>query len=196
MFIAAILIVAAYLLGSLASAILVCRSMGLPDPRDQGSRNPGATNVLRYGGKKAAAMTLLFDVLKGFIAVWGAGQVTANESVLSMVALAAFLGHLYPAFFGFHGGKGVAVSLGVLTGLAWPVGLTSLITWLLMAGLFRYSSLSALAAALLAPFYTLAFTDSLTYTGTALILSVLLFWCHRTNIRDLLKGLESKIGEK
>src|SRR5512145_106507 len=145
------LVLVAYLLGSLSTAIILCRLMGLPDPRTQGSGNPGATNVLRFGGKKLAAFTLLGDMLKGLLPVVVASFITDNATVLALVAMAAFLGHLYPVFFGFRGGKGVATALGVLLGLSWQVGLAVLVTWVVMALVFRISSLSALIAALLSP---------------------------------------------
>jgi len=148
-----IMILAAYLVGSLSAAIITCRLMGLPDPRTQGSNNPGATNVLRVGGKKAAAFTLLGDAIKGVIPVLIAQWMEAPSHILALVALAAFLGHLYPVFFGFRGGKGVATAFGVLIALSWPVGLAVLGTWLLLTKLFKISSLSALIAAVLLPFY-------------------------------------------
>jgi len=186
--------VAAYLLGSFSSAIIVTRLMGLPDPRTSGSGNPGATNVLRLGGKKAAALTLFFDTFKGLLAVLIAAYFTQQPSILMLTALGAFLGHLYPLFFHFHGGKGVATGFGVILGLAWPVALCMLGTWLLMAALFRYSSLAALTAAGLAPLYmSLLGQDTHYILGTALI-SVLLAWRHRANIRNLFQGCERKIG--
>lgn len=190
------LILLAYLLGSFSSAVVICRLMGLADPRTQGSGNPGATNVLRQGGKKAALITLLLDVLKGLLPVVFARLFTDVEWVLGSVALAAFIGHLYPVFFHFRGGKGVATGFGSLLGLAWPVALAVLGTWLLMALLFRYSSLSALTSALLAPLYTWLFTGSATYLGLVCALSALLIWRHRSNIRNLIQGKESRIGQK
>ena len=147
-----VLVVAAYLMGSLSSAIIVCRLMGFPDPRTQGSGNPGATNVLRYGGKRAAVIVLLGDALKGLIPVAIAQTLAISDTGLAAVAIAAFLGHLYPVFFGFEGGKGVATAFGVLLGLSWIIGLAVLATWLLMAFVFRYSSLAALVATMLAAF--------------------------------------------
>ena len=188
-------ILIAYLFGSLSSAIITCKLMGLPDPRTQGSRNPGATNVLRIGGKKAAIFTLLGDVLKGVIPVLLAKWYGLPLSGLALVALAAFLGHLYPIFFRFDGGKGVATAAGCITALAWPVGLTLLATWLLVAIFFRYSSFSSLVAAILAPFYTWYFTNPV-YTYVVILISVLLIYRHRTNIRHLMMGKESKIGKK
>ncbi len=190
------LIAGAYLLGSLSTAIILCRLMGLPDPRTQGSGNPGATNVLRFGGKKLAAWTLLGDMAKGLLPVLIARLLTDAPPVLAAVAFAAFIGHLYPVFFGFRGGKGVATALGVLLGLAWPVALATLATWLAMAALFRYSSLSALTAAALAPLYMALLDGRGPFVMMALALSLLLIWRHRSNMHNLLTGKESKIGSK
>ncbi len=190
------LIVVAYLLGSLSSAVITSRLLGLPDPRTQGSGNPGATNVLRIGGKKAAVVTLLGDLSKGLLAIALGRAVGASDGVLAMMGLAAFLGHLYPLFFGFKGGKGVATGLGVLLGIAWPVGLAALATWLVVAALTRYSSLSALCAAILTPLYTSWLTDSPPFLYLTIALSLLLIWRHRTNIRNLVNGTEGKIGGK
>lgn len=182
----------AYLLGSISTAIITCKLMQLPDPRQQGSGNPGATNVLRLGGKKAAIITLLGDLLKGVMPVLVAKEYGLDILGLSCVALAAFLGHLYPIFFKFRGGKGVATALGCLLALAWPIGLAVLLTWLLIAISFRYSSLAALIAALLAPLYAGYFTQW-DYTIATGIMSFLLIVRHRSNIRKLLKGTETKI---
>lgn len=187
---------AAYLLGSISSAILVCKLMRLPDPRTEGSQNPGATNVLRLGGKKAAVITLLGDMLKGLLPVLAANLYGVEPWVLAATGLAAFLGHLYPVFFGFKGGKGVATMLGVLLGLSWLVGGLTLGTWLVMAALSRISSLSALTATALAPAYVYWQLQSPVVTGTCAVMSVILFWRHRSNIRNLLAGRESKIGQK
>lgn len=190
------LVLVAYLLGSLSTAIILCRLMGLPDPRTQGSGNPGATNVLRFGGKKLAAFTLLGDMLKGLLPVVAASFITDNMTVLALVAMAAFLGHLYPVFFGFRGGKGVATALGVLLGLSWQVGLAVLVTWVVMALVFRISSLSALIAALLSPLYAWWFTESLVYIEMMAAMAMLLLWRHRANIERLLSGQEKRIGQK
>lgn len=190
------LVVAAYLLGSLSAAIILCRVMGLPDPRSQGSGNPGATNVLRFGGKKLAVLTLLGDMLKGLIPVVAARFITDDATVLALVALAAFLGHLFPIFFGFRGGKGVATALGVLLGLSWQVGVAVLLTWVVMALLFRISSLSALVAAMLSPLYGWLFTNSLVYIEMMAVMAILLLWRHRGNIERLLAGQEKHIGQK
>ena len=189
-------VLAGYLLGSLSSAIITCHLMGLPDPRSGGSGNPGATNVLRLGGKKAAAITLAGDMLKGLLPVLAVRALGADINVQSAVAVAAFLGHLYPVFFGFRGGKGVATVLGVLLGLHWPVGLMTIASWLIIAKGFKISSLAALIAVLLTPLYILwlkpgepAFLAAVIFMGT------LLFWRHRSNIRNLLRGDEDSIGD-
>lgn len=186
-----LLILFAYLLGSVSTAILVCKVLGLPDPRSQGSNNPGATNVMRIAGKKAAVITLIGDMLKGLVPVLVAWTLTSDPSILALVAFAAFIGHLYPVFFHFKGGKGVATSLGVLLGLCWPVALAVTGTWLLMAFIFKISSLSALTAALLAPLYMWLIEPSEPYMIFVCALSVLLIWRHRSNIRNLIKGEET-----
>lgn len=186
----------AYLLGSLSSAIILCKLAGLPDPRTQGSGNPGATNVLRFGGKKLAALTLLGDLLKGLVPVLLVRALDASDLALALVALAAFLGHLYPVFFHFKGGKGVATAFGVLLGLAWPVALAAAITWLVMALLFRFSSLAALTASVLTPAYMWWLEPNRPFLVATVLMSILLFWRHRSNIRNLLQGTESRIGSK
>ena len=194
MLITLLMIVIGYLAGSVSTAILVCRALGLPDPRSEGSRNPGATNVLRFGGKKAAAITLAGDFLKGLLPVLLARLAGLDDLGLALTALAAFLGHLYPVFFGFEGGKGVATSLGVMLGLSWPLALAALATWLFMAFVVRISSLSALTAAVLTPVY--AWLLELAPAGQAALMAMvlLLIWRHRANIRNLLAGAEDKIG--
>ncbi len=187
------LVVFAYLLGSVSAAIITCKVMGLPDPRSEGSRNPGATNVLRYGGKKAAAITLFGDMLKGLLPVLLGHAIGADASVLAAIAMAAFLGHLYPLFFGFKGGKGVATAFGVLLGLVWPVALAVLATWLVMAKVFKVSSLSALTAAILTPLYTWLLAPVNVYISLSIAISILLLWRHRSNIQRLLSGEEDKI---
>ena len=189
-----LLIPGGYLFGSISTAIIVCKLMRLPDPRTEGSRNPGATNVARIGGKKAAAFTLLGDMLKGLIPVLLAHALNAGAIVLAGTALAAFLGHLYPVFFGLQGGKGVATALGVSFGLHWPAGLAISAIWLIMAGLFRYSSLSALTAFALAPAVFFLLMREPAVTVAMLAMTVMLFWRHRTNIADLLSGKEGKIS--
>mgnify|MGYP001812051837 CR=1 FL=1 len=188
-----LLIFAAYLLGSISSAIIVCRLLKLPDPRGQGSGNPGATNVMRIGGKKAAAITLIGDMLKGLIPVLIAKFLGASIAIQALVAVAAFLGHLYPVFFGFRGGKGVATALGVLLGLHWPVGLLTIATWLVIARLFNISSLAALLSILVTPLYIWWLIPERSLMIAMLFMGTLLFWRHRTNIRDLLAGSEGKI---
>lgn len=183
-----------YLAGSLSTAVIVCRLMGLPDPRHEGSGNPGATNVLRFGGKKAAALTLAGDFLKGLLPVLLARWAGVNDTGLALTALAAFLGHLYPVFFGFIGGKGVATAFGAILGLSWPVALAALATWLFMAFVVRISSLSALTAAALTPLFAWWFRLPIPYQGAILLMVGLLIWRHRSNIRNLLAGTEDRIG--
>ncbi len=185
-----------YLTGSVSTAIITCKIMGLPDPRTVGSNNPGATNVLREGGKKAAIITLLGDMLKGLLPVLVAVLLGTSDEVVAATALAAFLGHLYPVYYGFKGGKGVATLLGVLIGIHWLVGLGTIAIWLAMAFSFRYSSLSALVAALFAPVLVWQITDAQAITMSAVIMTSLLYWRHRSNIRNLLTGQENKIGAK
>ncbi|MFO7640376.1 MAG: glycerol-3-phosphate 1-O-acyltransferase PlsY [Candidatus Competibacteraceae bacterium] len=187
-------VVLGYLAGSIATAILVCRMLGLPDPREEGSRNPGATNVLRFGGKKAAAITLAGDLLKGLLPVLLARLAGLDDTGLALTALAAFLGHLYPVFFGFAGGKGVATAFGALLGLSWPVALAALATWLLMAWIVRVSSLSALTAAALTPLFAWGFGLPGAGLVAVLLMVGLLVWRHRSNIRLLLVGAEDQIG--
>ena len=196
MLIGAALILLAYLFGSISTAILTCRVLGLPDPRTQGSGNPGATNVLRVGGKKAAAITLAGDFLKGTIPVLIARALTADPYVIALVGLAAYLGHLYPVFFGFKGGKGVATGFGVLLGWSWIATAATGATWLVVAGVFRYSSVAALTAFLLAPLYIWLLTHSPALTGTMAAITVMTYWRHRSNIRNLLSGAEKRIGQK
>ena len=194
MTIATLLAVGAYLIGSLSAAIIICKLMGLPDPRTQGSRNPGATNVLRIAGKKTAALVLLGDMLKGLIPLLAARAFDVEDHILAAVGLAAFLGHLYPIYFGFHGGKGVATSLGILLGLSWPLAAAVLATWLFMARVFRISSLSALTAAIAAPLYTWLLLNSVPLLIMVCVISTMLLWRHRGNIQRLISGAEGKIG--
>jgi glycerol-3-phosphate acyltransferase PlsY len=197
--------VAAYLLGSLSFAVIVSSAMGLNDPRSYGSKNPGATNVLRSGNKLAAVLTLLLDAFKGWLAValvqtWG-GPFGLEAGTVAMVGLAAFLGHLYPVFFRFVGGKGVATALGVVLAVNPVLGLATGLTWLLIAYFFRYSSLAALVAAVFVPVYYLM-ADGVFWradNGIALalvVISGLLIWRHSENLSRLVKGTESKIGKK
>ena len=190
-----LLIIAAYLLGSISSAIIVCRLMGLPDPRTLGSNNPGATNVLRIGGKKAAAITLFGDGLKGFIPVFIALKLEVSPLLLGLTGLAAFLGHLYPIFFGFKGGKGVATALGVQFGFSWMIGAAVAAIWLFIAFGLKISSLAALVAMALAPLVVWFFWPEPALVVIQTIISMILFWRHRSNIRDLLSGKEGKLTD-
>lgn len=197
--------IAAYLLGSLAFAVIVSRAMGLSDPRTFGSKNPGATNVLRSGSKAAAIVTLLLDALKGLVPVllvrlygkrWG-----LEDGTVAMVALGAFLGHLYPVFFRFQGGKGVATFIGAVFGIHWLLGVATGLTWLIIAFFFRYSSLASLVAAVFAPVYFLLGDRIQWYAETPVVLALfamaaLLAWRHRENIKRLLAGKESRLGAK
>ena len=189
-----LLVPVAYLFGSLSSAVITSRLMGLPDPRQEGSKNPGATNVLRLGGKKAAIITLLGDMLKGLLPLVLAKALGAEQALLAVVGLAAFIGHLYPVFLGFKGGKGVATAGGIFFGFSWPAGLLVMLTWIAVAYATKYSSLSALVAALLAPVYIGLLTKSPTLVLPALLMGGVLFWRHRDNIKRLRSGEESKIG--
>jgi glycerol-3-phosphate acyltransferase PlsY len=192
--------VAAYLIGSVSFAVVVSQLFGLADPRTYGSKNPGATNVLRSGNKAAAALTLFGDGFKGWLAVWLAmrygPQYGVGDTGIALVALAVFLGHLWPVFFRFVGGKGVATALGVLIGLNGWLGLATLVTWLVIAYAFRYSSLAALIASVFAPFYYgLLFGTDIKLLAV-LLMSGLLIYRHRQNIANLLAGKESRIGSK
>jgi glycerol-3-phosphate acyltransferase PlsY len=184
----------AYLLGSVSSAVVIARILGMSDPRDVGSRNPGATNILRYGGKTAAILTLVGDILKGVAAVLIARALTADAVIVTLTGFAAFLGHLYPVFFGFRGGKGVATALGVWLALNPWVGLALIATWALVAVLFRYSSLSALMASLAAPLYVAWLSPGTPYLVTMIVMSAILIIRHYSNIRKLIAGKEGKIG--
>ena len=186
----------AYLLGSVSSAILVCRAMGEPDPRSSGSGNPGATNVLRQSGKFAAFLTLAGDVAKGYLPVLVATLNNAPALVVAVLGAGAFIGHLFPAFFQFRGGKGVATLIGVLFGTSPLLGLAFVVTWLGVALVTRYSSLSALTAAAAAPFAAWWLKLDVIIVATLAGLVTLLFWRHRPNIKKLLAGEESKIGQK
>ncbi|WP_371872568.1 glycerol-3-phosphate 1-O-acyltransferase PlsY [Shewanella algae] len=187
-----IMIVAAYLLGSISSAVLVCRLKGLPDPRGKGSGNPGATNVLRIGGTWAAAMVFFFDMLKGALPTYTAYLMGIDAIWLGVIAIAACLGHIYPIFFGFKGGKGVATALGAMAPIGEGLALCLMGTWLLVVLLTRYSSLAALVTALLAPVYTWWLDDR--FTLPVAMLSTLIIIRHKDNIRRLLRGEESKMS--
>jgi len=189
-----LLILFAYLLGSISSAIIVCKLMGLDDPRLHGSKNPGATNVLRLHGKVAAALTLGGDVIKGVLPVACAQALNAPDLVIALTGFAAFCGHLFPVYFKFRGGKGVATLIGVLFGMHWLLGLSFILTWIVVAALFRYSSLSALVAAALTPAYTFIVLQSPIYVICNGLLAGILFWRHRMNIQNLIAGTEVKIG--
>ncbi len=190
-------IVAAYLLGSIAFGILVSKMFGLPDPRTVGSGNPGATNVLRSGKKSAAALTLLGDVFKGWFPVWLALQSGMLMWVVSAVGIAVFLGHLYPIFYKFKGGKGVATALGVMLAISPMLALAAMLTWVLVFAVSRYSSLGAIVAAALAPVYAWILLSAYkNYVITVVVMSILLIWRHRTNIQKLMAGTESGFGKK
>ncbi len=189
-----------YLIGSIAFAVVVSRLMGLEDPRAYGSGNPGATNVLRSGNKLAALLTLLLDALKGFVPVWAVIAFGApyglDETTAAMVGVGAFLGHLWPVFFRFKGGKGVATGAGVLMGLNPILGLATLASWTIVAYFSRYSSLAAITAAVFAPFYQWLIWGFGPVTIACIVIAALVVWRHRANIRKLLDGTESKLGQK
>ena len=196
------LIPLAYLLGSVSFAVVVSKAMGLPDPYTHGSKNPGATNVLRTGNKLAAVLTLFGDAAKGWVAVTIARAVLGdpinsdNNLMLGLVAIAVFLGHLYPIFYRFKGGKGVATAAGILFAISWVLGLATLGTWLIVAFFMRYSSLAALSAAAFAPLY-FTFLFGLQPMGLAiLVMSLLLIYRHRSNIRNLMNGTETRLAKK
>ena len=192
--------IVAYLIGSLSFAVIVSRAMGLRDPRSYGSGNPGATNVLRSGNKGAAVLTLALDALKGYLPVMLVKEFGApyglDEGTQAMVGLAAFLGHLWPVFFHFKGGKGVATAAGVLFGLNPWLGLATLATWVIIAAFSRYSSLAAIVAAVFAPFYQLLIWGGGPAAVAVMLMGGLLVWRHRANIQKLLKGTESRLGQK
>jgi glycerol-3-phosphate acyltransferase PlsY len=193
-------VLAAYLLGSISFAIVVSRAAGIADPRSFGSKNPGATNVLRSGNKGAAVATLFLDASKGWLAVWLAAafgwRFGITDTGVAAVALAVFVGHLYPIFFGFEGGKGVSTALGVLVALAWWLGLASLATWGVIVFFFRYSSLAALVTAVFAPFYYALLVGIDADLVAIVIMSALIVYRHRKNIANLIAGKESRIGDK
>ncbi len=195
----ALLVLMAYLIGSVSFAVLVSKVMGLPDPHSYGSGNPGATNVLRTGSKLAAVLTLLGDAAKGYVAVLLARAligVDIDSWVLPAVAVAAFVGHLFPVFHGFKGGKGVATALGILLAINWVLGLTTLSTWLIVAVFLRYSSLAALISALFAPVYFIFLFGIQPMAAAIVAMSALLIWRHQTNIKNLLNGTEGRLGSK
>jgi len=192
--------VLAYLIGSVSFAVVVSHAMGLPSPHTYGSGNPGATNVLRTGNKKAAILTLIGDALKGWVAVVLAkaffGQTAQADLLISLVVVAVFIGHLYPIFHGFKGGKGVATAAGVLLAINWILGVATLVTWIVIAVFFRYSSLAALVSAIFAPFYCFFLFGTKTISFAVLLISILLIWRHRSNISNLMAGTETRIGRK
>ena len=189
------LIFSAYLVGSISSAILVCKTLGLSDPRDGGSGNPGTTNVMRLHGKKAAFLTLIGDILKGIIPVLLAKVIVGSENIIALCGLAAFLGHIFPIYFNFEGGKGVATLIGILFATHWLLGVAYVISWILIAIIFRYSSLAALVAAFSTPLYAYFFVHNFHYVMSFAVLTLILFWRHKSNIYNLLNGKEDKIGE-
>jgi acyl phosphate:glycerol-3-phosphate acyltransferase len=191
--------VVAYLIGSVSFAVIVSKAFRLPDPREYGSGNPGATNVLRSGRKAAAALTLLGDSAKGWIAVYAAGQALPEAAAMAaaVAAVAVILGHMYPVFHAFRGGKGVATALGVLLALNWILALGTLATWITIAVFFRYSSLAALLSALFAVFFALIlFNAAHPFFAAVAVIAALLIWRHRSNIRNLMAGKESRLGTK
>lgn len=195
----ALLILGAYLIGSVSFAVVVSKAMRLPDPHSYGSGNPGATNVLRTGNKLAAILTLLGDAAKGYVAVVMARVLIGVEIdswVLPAVAAAAFVGHLFPVFHGFKGGKGVATALGILLAIDWVLGLTTLSTWLIVAVFLRYSSLAALVSAVFAPIYFIFLFGVQPMAIAIAVMSTLLIWRHKANIQKLLRGEEGRIGSK
>ncbi len=185
----------AYLIGSISAAIITCKIMGIEDPRNTGSNNPGATNVLRHGGKKAAIITLLGDALKGLIPVLITIQLEAEPLIIALVGLFALLGHIFPIYYGFKGGKGVATYYGVIIAINWQVGLITLAIWLIIAKLLKISSLSALISIFITPFMLWVFTQSFELTTAVTMMSILVFWRHKKNIQLLLQGSEAKIGK-
>jgi acyl phosphate:glycerol-3-phosphate acyltransferase len=193
-------VLASYLIGSLSFAVIVSRLMGLADPRSYGSGNPGATNVLRTGNKAAALVTLALDALKGYAPVIAAFLLAPKfgwgDGTIALCGLAAFAGHLWPLFFKFRGGKGVATAAGVLMAFNPLLGLATLATWVIVAAFFRYSSLASLAAAAFAPFYQLLIWDADAFAAAIVPMSLLLVWRHEGNIRKLIAGTESKLGQK
>lgn len=199
-----LLIPLAYLIGSISFAVVVSKCMRLPDPHSYGSGNPGATNVLRTGNKLAAVLTLIGDALKGFFAVMLARLLLGDDSLSSNinswllcgVVIAVFLGHLFPVFHGFKGGKGVATACGILFGINWILGLATLSTWIIVAGFMRYSSLAALAAAVFGPIYFVFLFGFQPTAAALLVVCFLLIWRHRSNIHNLMNGTESRIGSK
>ncbi len=185
----------AYLIGSISTAIITCKIMELEDPRKTGSNNPGATNVLRHGGKKAAIITLLGDMLKGLVPVLLIIQFQTDTLTIALVGLFALLGHIFPVYYGFKGGKGVATFYGVILGFNWLVGLIAMTIWLTVAALLKISSLSALVSIFFTPFILWHFSQSVELTGIVVLMSMLILWRHQSNIKSLMHGSEGKIGK-
>lgn len=192
-------IIGAYLLGSLSFAVIVSRCMGMPDPHSYGSGNPGATNVLRTGKKSAAALTLLGDAFKGWLAVWLAKHYQTvwqlDSNTIAIIAVVVLIGHMWPVFFKFKGGKGVATALGVLLALSWPTALICTAVWLIMAFGFKVSSLAALIATLISPFAAWWFMPQLSWVIAVIVIDILVLYRHKSNIKNLFSGREGKIGE-
>jgi glycerol-3-phosphate acyltransferase PlsY len=184
----------AYLIGSFSTAIITCKIMGIEDPRKTGSHNPGATNVLRHGGKKAAIITLSGDMLKGLIPVLVVSQLQTDTLIIALVGLFALLGHIFPIYYGFKGGKGVATYYGVILGMNLLVGLIASAIWLGMAAIVKISSFSALVSIFFTPFILWYFSQSVELTSAVAFMSILVFWRHKRNIKSLLQGSEEKIG--
>ena len=193
MLISILLIFSAYLLGSVSAAIIVCKTLGLSDPRTGGSGNPGTTNVMRLYGKKAAFLTLVGDIFKGIIPVLLAKVIVNSEFIIAICGLAAFLGHIFPIYFKFEGGKGVATLIGILFATHWLLGVSYIITWILTALIFRYSSLAALIAVLPIPIYSYFIEHNTPYAISFTVIAIILFWRHKPNIYNLLNGKEDKI---
>ena len=187
---------AGYLVGSVSTAIITCRLMGLDDPRQVGSNNPGATNVLRHGGKKAAIITLIGDMLKGVFPVVVVAAIEPASMAIAVTGLGAFLGHVFPVYYGFRGGKGVATYYGALLGFSWITALAAMLIWNLTALVTKISSLSALVSALCAPFLLWYISGSAELTVALGIMTLILFWRHRSNVRNIIDGKEHKIGVK
>lgn len=188
------MIIIAYLLGSISSAVLICRLVRLPDPREQGSKNPGATNVLRIGGRGAAIGVLVFDILKGMLPVWAGYFMGIPPLMLGFIGIAACLGHIYPIFFHFQGGKGVATAIGTMAPIGYDLSLLIILTWVVSFFVSRYSSLAAIITALLAPFYTWMIKPQ--YTIPVAMLSCLIIFRHKENIKRLIDGNEPQVGAK
>jgi glycerol-3-phosphate acyltransferase PlsY len=192
--------VAAYLIGSVSFAVIISAAMGLADPRSYGSKNPGATNVLRSGNKTAAILTLAGDAFKGWLAVWLVARFGPryglDDTAVALAAIAVFLGHLYPVFFKFKGGKGVATAAGVLLAVHPVLGIATMLTWLIIAFFFRYSSFAAIVAAVFAPLFDVFLFGPNRVAWAVFGMSALLLWRHRANIAKLIAGTESRIGEK